>query len=87
MALAKRGAEARVQELIHEARLLIGLFPDLRDSFDKEELPIRFIIAKGSGRLTKRGSGRGKRRISAARRKALSERMKKYWAKRRAAKG
>jgi len=29
-------------------------FPHLRDAFDKDELPITFIVAKGSGRLTKR---------------------------------
>ena len=52
--LAKRGAEARLQDLIHEAKLLVQLFPHLRDSYDKDELPIAFIVARGSGRLTKR---------------------------------
>jgi len=51
---AKRGAEARLQDLVHEARLLLLAFPHLRDAFDKDELPIAFIVAKGSGRLTKR---------------------------------
>lgn len=86
--LAKRGAEARLQELIHEAKLLVGFFPHLRDSVDQDELPIRFIIARGSGRLTKRGSRRRRKPMSAAARKAVSVRMKKYWAaKRKAAKG
>ena len=50
-----------------------------RDSFDKDELPVGFIIAKGSGRLTKQGSRRRRTPKSAASRKADSVRMKKYW--------
>jgi hypothetical protein len=82
--LAKRGAEVQLRELVHEVKLLIGLFPHLRDSFDKDELPISFIVAKDSGALTKKGAGRRPRaRMSAVARKAVSERMKKYWAARR----
>ncbi len=51
--LARRGAEAR-RDLLHEIKLLLLAFPRLRDAFDEAELPISFIIAKGSGRLTKR---------------------------------
>jgi hypothetical protein len=83
--LAKRGAEARLRELTQEAKHLIGLFPHLRDSFDKDELPLKFIMAKGSGAATKT-SGRRTRRMSAAARKAVSVRMKKMWAARRKAK-
>ena len=52
--LARRGAEARLRDLVHEVRLLLLAFPHLRDAFDKDELPISFIVAKGSGRLTRR---------------------------------
>jgi len=84
--LAKRGAAARLQDLKHEAEMLIELFPHLRDSFDKDELPISFIVARGSGRLTRRDGVRRKRkRMSAAARRAVSLRMKKYWAARRKA--
>ena len=38
--LAKRGAKARLGELVQEAKYLIDLFPHLRDSFDKDELPM-----------------------------------------------
>jgi hypothetical protein len=82
--LAKRGAEARMRDLVHEAKLLINLFPHLRDSLDKEELPLKFIMAEGSGAATKT-SGRRKRRMSATARKAVSLRMKKLWAARRKA--
>jgi hypothetical protein len=81
--LAKRGAEARLKDLVHEAKLLVNLFPHLRDSFDQDELPMSFIIAEASGGLRAR---RPARKMSAARRKAVSARMKKYWAKRRRAK-
>jgi hypothetical protein len=84
LALAQRGAEARLQDLMMEAKLLVQLFPHLKDSYDKDELPISFLVAKGSGQLTK---GKGLRRrapLSAAARKAVSQRMKKYWAARRA---
>jgi hypothetical protein len=30
-----------------ETKLLMQLFPHLKDSFDKEELPISFIVARG----------------------------------------
>jgi hypothetical protein len=80
--LAKRGAEARLQDLAMEAKLLIELFPHLKDSFDRDELPISFIVKRDSGRLTK-GRRARRRRLSAAARKAVSQRMKKYWAERR----
>jgi len=60
--LAKRGAEARFQDLIHEARLLVDLFPHLRDSFDPDELPVSFIVARGSGRLKKKEVSRRRRK-------------------------
>jgi hypothetical protein len=83
--LAKRGAEVRLRELVSEAKNLVGLFPHLRDSFDKDELPLKFIMAEGSGAATKT-SGRRTRQMSAAARKAVSLRMKKMWAARRKAK-
>jgi hypothetical protein len=85
--LAKRGAEARLQDLLHEAKLLVELFPHLRDSFDRDELPVAFIVAKGSGQLTRNPARRPRRRkMSVASRKAVSQRMKKYWAAKRKAK-
>ncbi len=53
--LAKRGAEARLRELMQEARYLLRLFPDLRDSFDPDELPVSFLLATGS-RATRKPS-------------------------------
>jgi hypothetical protein len=79
--LAKRGAEVRARELLDELRLLVGLFPHLRDSFDKDELPVRFILAEGGGRTAVRSAGG--RGMSSAQRKAVSVRMKNYWAAKR----
>jgi hypothetical protein len=62
--LAKRGAEARFQDLIHEAKLLVELFPHLRDSFDPDELPVSFIVARGSGQLKKKDAARRRSRPS-----------------------
>ncbi len=78
--LAKRGAAAQVRDLLHEAKMLLGLFPDLRDSFDKDELPLNFIMAEGSGSPVRRT----RKPMSAAAKKAASARMKKSWAKRKA---
>lgn len=52
--VARHGAKARLRDLLHEVKLLLLAFPNLRDAFDKDELPITFIVAKGSGRLTRR---------------------------------
>src|SRR5580704_8296699 len=85
--LAKRGAEVQLRELVQEAKNLIGLFPHLRDSFDPDELPLSFIIAKDAGRVTRSRTGQRRRRrtMSAAARKAVSDRMSRYWAARRKA--
>ena len=71
-ALAKRGAEARLGELLQEMKLLVGLFPHLRDSFDADELPLPFILASGArgGSPPPRG---GRRRVSAAARRAMRQ--------------
>ena len=84
--LAKRGAEARVRELIDELKLLAISFPHLRDSFDKDELPISFILKKGAGRPGTRQALRRRRRMSAAARAKISAAQKKRWAARRKAK-
>ncbi len=79
--LALVGARARLSTLQAEIASLLATFPQLR-----------------SGRLTRAGSAgvdvarrRGKkpgrkRPMSAAEKKAVSERMRKYWAERRAGK-
>jgi len=72
--LARLGAKARLAELRSEEAAIRQAFPDLF----------------GRGRqASDGGAARGRRRrgMSAAARKAVSARMKKYWAARRKAKG
>ena len=55
--LAKRGAEVQLRELVAEMKLILGFFPHLRDSFDRDELPIKFIMARSSGSRLKKTRG------------------------------
>ncbi len=48
--LAKRGAQAQLSDLLQEIRLLVDLFPHLRDSIDRDELPLKFILKRGRDR-------------------------------------
>jgi hypothetical protein len=81
--LAKRGAEVQLRQLLHEAKLLIDLFPHLRDSVDQDELPLNFIIARSSGTVTKK-TRRRRRRMSAEARAKISAAQKARWAKQKA---
>lgn len=76
--LARAGAVARVQELRKELESLYRTFPDLRNAKG----------AKAPKHAEPAPAGRrepGMRNWSPADRKAVSERMKKYWAARRSA--
>jgi hypothetical protein len=74
---AVKGAEQRLLEIAAEASAIYQTFPELRE--------------RGGNQAGKRGvdvasapaSGRGRANMSAAQRKAVSERMRKYWAARR----
>jgi len=78
--LALVGARAKLLTLRAEMASLVRLFPELG----------RGSQAKSSGAelgLTKRRKKPGRKHpMSAAERRAVSERMRKYWAERRAAK-
>ena len=74
---ARRGAEARVAELNQELESIYAAFPDLR----------RGRAQDGAARVTaSEGIRRSRRKMTAAQRKAVGERMRKYWAGRRQAK-
>lgn len=71
--LARLGAKARLEELRSEEAAIRKAFPDL--------------FGRRAGRAAAGGGGRrGRRRMSADARRAVSERMTKYWAARRKAK-
>jgi hypothetical protein len=69
--LARLGASARLEELKKEELAIRAAFPDL---------------GRKSGKTGAASSERRQVRMSAAARKAVSERMTKYWAARRKAK-
>jgi hypothetical protein len=87
--LARLGAMARLDQLRQEEQAIRAEFPELfgRGRRAESETP-GTRRPRGNGAAPK-ASGRTRRRrgMSAAQRKAVSERMRKYWAERRKAKG
>jgi hypothetical protein len=95
---ARRGATARVSELKAELAEIYRAFPDLSraranaigsgeavkagDGRTRAARAARLASATGSSPVT----ASRRRRMSPAARKAVSERMRKYWAQRRKAK-
>jgi len=69
--LARLGAEARLQVLQSEIAQIRRQFPDLGST------------VKGSAATPIKSSAPRRRRMSAAQRKAVSQRMKRYWAAKR----
>jgi hypothetical protein len=89
--LARLGAERRLEELRREEAAIRAAFPDLREARGagrrKAGRP-RASPPSTEGLTTAPTTKRRKRQtMSAAQRRAVSERMKKYWAARRKAKG
>lgn len=79
--LARMGAKSRLEELRREEASIRRAFPELfRGRGRQAALDGASAGTRGSGRRRRRG------RMSAAARKAVSARMKKYWAARRKAK-
>src|SRR5215467_8308901 len=80
--LARVGAQARLEELRQEQAELLRAFPDLsagRAVARRVSRAARTSSANGNGAPARRK----KHNMSAAERKAVSVRMKKYWAARR----
>ena len=76
--LARLGAMARLEQLRQEEAAIRGEFPELFGRGRQAQTP--------DGQVT-RGRPRRRRAMSAAARRAVSVRMRKYWAERRKAKG
>ena len=80
--LARLGAIARLEQLHQEEAAIRGEFPELFGRGRREgRAAAASVPAAGKGRRRRRRS-----RMSADARKAVSERMRKYWAERRKAK-
>ena len=73
---AVRGAEQRLQEIVAEAAAIHRAFPELRNRGQRGAATATVVTAAKARR-------RGRANMSAAQRKAVSERMRKYWAARR----
>jgi hypothetical protein len=71
--LARLGAVARLQALEQERAQILATFPELKKG--------KAAVAVATEAPARRRNG-----MSAANRKAVSQRMKKYWAERRKAK-
>jgi hypothetical protein len=80
-ALARLGAKARLEELRQEEAAIRAAFPDLFGRGRKAAAAGSASSAPSAGRRRRR-----RRAMSAAARKAVSERLQKYWADRRKAK-
>ncbi|MBW8862898.1 MAG: hypothetical protein JF601_11115 [Acidobacteria bacterium] len=82
--LARRGAEARYRELLAELKMLAQAFPHLRDSFDRDELPVNFILRVGRDKAARSAPTR-RGNMSAKGRAAISAAQKARWKRQKAA--
>lgn len=73
--LARAGAEATLKNLRAEILAIERTFPELR--LERAKRAVRETVSQATRRS---------RKMSAAARKAVSQRMKRYWAERRKAK-
>jgi hypothetical protein len=83
---ARRGAAARVEELNSELATIYNQFPDLRRGRGPTRGRVGRPAAAAVGDRDGDGQTRTRRRrtaMTAAQRRAVSLRMKKYWAQRR----
>jgi hypothetical protein len=78
---AQPGAEARVRELKAELEAIYRVFPVLRRGGKSPAAPSDTPAAKAPSKA----ATRRRRTMSATEKKAVSARMKKYWAARRKA--
>jgi hypothetical protein len=77
-----KGAEQRLGEIAEEAKLIFQTFPELRHRGRGFDLP-KASGSAGEGAEATANATRRRRKMSPAARKAVSARMKKYWAERR----
>jgi hypothetical protein len=89
--LARAGAGVRVSELRQEIDSIYRSFPELRRGrppratrASAADTSVAEASAPRAKRRSRKAAGRPRRGWTAAQRKAVSERMRKYWAGRRA---
>lgn len=79
--LVRRGAALSLRALVNDVNLLIQSFPDLRDAFDPDDLPLPFIMKRDSRSGETTFCGRPKP-VPVAVRKAVNRRGRTYWPER-----
>ena len=79
--LARRGANVRFRELLDELNFLTLSFPHLKDAFDKDDLPAKFILRRGRDKANAPRLPKKRRTMSANARKAIGDAQRKRWAK------
>ena len=79
--LARLGAMARLEQIRAEEAAIRAEFPELFGRGSRRD------ASGGDGAPATKGRRRRRPAMSAAARKAVSERMRKYWAEQRKAKG
>jgi hypothetical protein len=84
LAWARRGAEVRWNELQAEVASLLKAFPDLATI---SKTARRTLAKSARGVATTLEPKRKRSKMSPAQRKAVSARMKRYWAERRKSTG
>jgi hypothetical protein len=85
--LARLGAVARLEQLRQEEAAIRAEFPELFGGAGRARAQ-KGSRRRADGAVASGRTGRRRRRsMSAEARKAVSERMRKYWAERRKAKG
>ncbi len=84
--LAKLGAQARLDQIETERKAILAAFPDLLGRRPGRK-PGGRKAAEPAAAVAQAPKARRRHKMSAAARKAVSERMRKYWADRRKAKG
>ena len=91
--LARLGAQRRLEEIRQEEANIRAAFPDLDDDRGvrrgrRGSKTGRAAAAESAdGATAQTGRRRRRKPMTAAQKRAVSERMKKYWAARRKAKG
>ncbi len=89
--LARLGAERRLEELRREEASIRAAFPDISGAAGtsrRGQARAQTPAASGNEEAgSKQSRRRPRRKMSAAEKRAVSERMRKYWAARRKANG
>lgn len=85
--LAKLGAQARLEQIDMERRAILVVFPDLARGSAARPGPRRGARTRALKTETPGAPHRRRRKMTPEQRQEVSERMTRYWAERRKAKG